>query len=211
MTLYASVLRLDRTAVKALRITDLYSLHRVVYDLFDDVRSDTQKQASVPSGIQWVDKGGDHHYRQLLLLSDRLPQAGEHGIVESRPLPEGFLAHHHYRFSVTLSPTRRDKQSRQRLPIKGREAIAAWFIERAPANWGFTVDPVRLQVEDIRVHQFNDKALRPVTLQQATLSGYLSVTDPERFQLGVTSGLGRSRAFGCGLLQVVPLIEQPLF
>lgn len=57
MTLYASVLRLDRAAVKALRVTDLYSLHRVVYGLFEDVRSEAQKQASEPSGIQWVDKG----------------------------------------------------------------------------------------------------------------------------------------------------------
>ncbi|HGY1050669.1 type I-E CRISPR-associated protein Cas6/Cse3/CasE [Aeromonas media] len=207
MTLYASVLRLDRAAVKALRITDLYSLHRVVYDLFEDVRTAAQKQASEPSGIQWADKGGEQHYRQILLLSDRQPKAGEHGEVESRPLPEGFLAHQHYRFTVTLSPTRRDNQSRQLKPVRGREAIAAWFTERAPANWGFSVDPLRLQVDDIRMQQFKGKAEHSVTLQQATLSGYLTVTDPERFQLSVASGLGRSRAFGCGLLQVVPLIE----
>jgi len=88
-------LRLDRAAVKALRITDLYSLHRVVYDLFEDVRTAAQKQASEPSGIQWADKGGEQHYRQILLLSDRQPKAGEHGEVESRPLPEGFGVDRH--------------------------------------------------------------------------------------------------------------------
>ena len=35
----------------------------------------------------------------------------------------------------------------------------------------------------------------------------IPTTAAERFQLSVASGLGRSRAFGCGLLQVVPLIE----
>lgn len=35
MTSYISVLRLDRAAIKALKITDLYSLHRVVYGLFE--------------------------------------------------------------------------------------------------------------------------------------------------------------------------------
>lgn len=211
MTLYASVLRLNRAAVKALRVTDLYSLHRVVYGLFEDVRSEAQKQASVPSGIQWVDKGGDHLCRQVLLLSDRLPQTSEYGEVESRPLPDDFLSHHHYRFTVTVSPTRRDNQSRQLKPVKGREAIADWFIERSAHNWGFSVDPLRLQVDDVSVTQFKGKAERYITLQQATLSGYLTVTDPERFALSVASGLGRGRAFGCGLLQVVPLIEQPIF
>lgn len=211
MTLYASVLRQDRAAVKALRVTDLYSLHRVVYGLFEDVRSEAQKQASEPSGIQWVDKGGDHLCRQILLLSDRRPQTGEYGEVESRSLPDDFLSHRHYRFTVTVSPTRRDNQSRQLKPVKGREAIADWFIERAATNWGFCIDPARLQIDDVRVAQFKGKAERTITLQQATLSGYLTVTDPERFALSVASGLGRGRAFGCGLLQVVPLIEQPLF
>lgn len=211
MTLYASVLRLDRVAVKALRVTDLYSLHRVVYDLFDDVRTEAQKQASEPSGIQWVDKGGDSLCRQILLLSDRLPRAGEHGVVASRPLPDDFLTHRHYRFTVTLSPTKRDNQSRQLKPVKGRAAIATWFVERSTNNWGFSVDPLRLQVDDVRVAQFKGKAERAITLQQATLSGYLTVTDPERFAQSVANGLGRGRAFGCGLLQVVPLIEQPFF
>lgn len=209
MILYASVLRLDRAAVKRLRVTDLYSLHRVVYGLFEDVRSDAQKQASESSGIQWADKGSNHQYRQILLLSDRLPRVGEYGEVESRPLPTDFLSHRHYRFTVTVSPTRRDKQSRQLKPVKGREAIANWFIERAAKNWGFCVSPEHMRIDDVRVAQFKGKADRAITLQQATVSGYLTVTDSERFALSVASGLGRGRAFGCGLLQVVPLIEHP--
>ncbi|GAB5992051.1 type I-E CRISPR-associated protein Cas6/Cse3/CasE [Aeromonas enteropelogenes] len=211
MSLYASVLRLDCHAIKALRITDLYSLHRVVYDLFEDVRSEVQKHASEPSGIQWADKGGDEQYRQILLLSDRLPKESEHGEVVSRPLPPAFLAHDHYRFSVILSPTRRDRLSRQLIPVRGREAIATWFTERAPVNWGFTVDTQRLQVGDVRVQQFKAKAGRLVTLQQVTLNGYLTVTNPEQFTRSIATGIGRSRTFGCGLMQVVPVIEQPTF
>ncbi|TVS17243.1 MAG: type I-E CRISPR-associated protein Cas6/Cse3/CasE, partial [Gammaproteobacteria bacterium] len=37
MNVIASILQLDRRAVKALRITDAYSLHRVVYSLYPDV------------------------------------------------------------------------------------------------------------------------------------------------------------------------------
>ncbi|MGL4959025.1 MAG: type I-E CRISPR-associated protein Cas6/Cse3/CasE [Plesiomonas sp.] len=211
MSLYASVLRLDRAAIKALKITDLYSLHRVVYDLFDDVRSPEQKEASVSSGIQWVDKGGDHQYRQILMLSDRLPRDCPVGQVESKPLPDHFLTHQHYRFNVTLTPSKRENVSRKLVPITGKEAIATWFIERANVNWGFSVDPLRLQIDDIRVVRTKDKQQRDITLQQASLSGYFTVTDTTLFTKSVTSGIGRGRAFGCGLLQIVPVIESPLF
>ena len=54
----ASVLHLTRADVKALKITDTYSLHRVVYSIFDDIRSDSQKTQSVSSGILYADIRG---------------------------------------------------------------------------------------------------------------------------------------------------------
>ena len=59
MNLIASVLHLDRQAVQALRITDPYSLHRVVYGLYPDVRDAAAKAASQSSGILWADQGGN--------------------------------------------------------------------------------------------------------------------------------------------------------
>src|SRR5690606_6883771 len=68
MSLIASVLHLDRRAVKALRITDPYSLHRVIYSLYPDVRSEAAKAASEASGILYADQGGDFYGRKILLL-----------------------------------------------------------------------------------------------------------------------------------------------
>ncbi|MGL5336085.1 MAG: type I-E CRISPR-associated protein Cas6/Cse3/CasE [Enterovibrio sp.] len=219
--LYASVWRLDRAACKVLKITDRYSLHRVVYSLFDDIRSTEQKKASVPSGIQWVDKGGDYFSRQILMLSNRLPNPTEHGELRTRALPENFLDHQHYRFTVVMQPTLRTnnsscvipdhKKKQKLLPIKGKEAISQWFIERAPCNWGFSVNPEQLQVEQVSVEQFMVQEQRQATQQHATLSGYLTVIDPAKFRASVASGIGRGRSFGCGLLQIVPVIEQPIF
>ena len=75
MSLIASVLKLDRAAVKALRITDPYSLHRVVYGLYPDVRDAGGKAGHTPSGILHADQGGDFHSRNILLLADR-PKRG---------------------------------------------------------------------------------------------------------------------------------------
>lgn len=207
-TLFASVLHLSRADCHALRISDPYSLHRVVYSLFPDIRTEEQKQSSESSGIQFADMGGDVQGRKVLLLSTRPPAEridGEFGEVQSKPLPPKFLDHRTYRFCVAVNPTRRDNASKKLLPVRSREAVASWFAERAEASWGFQVDHQRLQVHDMRVLRFKDKAMRDVTLAQAHLEGVLRVIDAERFRASVTHGIGRGRAFGCGLLQIVPV------
>lgn len=212
MNLIASVLELSRRDVQALRITDPYSLHRVVYSLYEDVRSPMDKARGGSSGILWADRGGDIRGRQLLLLANRPPADrvdGQHGIVRSQPIPKGFLTHKRYGFKTIINPVRRNNASRKIVPVKGRDAIAGWFLERGPKSWGFQPDPRRLQVGCVQVLQFKDKASRPVTLAQAHLEGELEVTDPEQFARSFANGIGRGRAFGCGLMQLFPLTHQP--
>ncbi|MCG5511696.1 type I-E CRISPR-associated protein Cas6/Cse3/CasE [Ectothiorhodospira shaposhnikovii] len=212
MSLVVGMLYLDRQASKALRITDPYSLHRVVYSLYEDVRSAEEKSASQTSGILYADQGGDFHSRRILLLADRIPAAcidGQYGQVQSKPLPDSFLEHDRYRFKVIVNPTRRNNASRKLMPVKGREAIGDWFCERALESWGFRVSREHLQVDRVDVLRFKDKQQHPVTLVQAHVQGQLEVTDRAQFQNSFTRGIGRARAFGCGLLQVVPLINNP--
>lgn len=212
MSLIASVLHLDRQASKALRITDPYSLHRVVYSLYDDVRSVEEKSASQASGILYADQGGDFRGRRILLLADRMPTErvdGQYGYVQIRAIADSFLEHDRYRFKVIVNPTRRDSASRKLVPVKGREAIADWFCERAVQAWGFQVPREHLQVERVDVLQFKDKQQRPVTLAQAHVQGQLEVTDRMRFYDSFAKGVGRARTFGCGLLQIVPILDNP--
>lgn len=212
MNMVASVLHLDRRSVKALRITDAYSLHRVVYSLFEDIRDEQEKQASTTSGILYADQGGDYKARKILMLSNRQPVArvdGQYGEVQSKTISESFLAHDQYRFKVIVNPTRRDNASRKLVPVRGRDLVAPWFAERALASWGFEASARHLQVDKIDVLQFKDKAQRPVTVGQAYVQGLLRVTDRDRFVASFEQGIGRARAFGCGLLQIVPLIDNP--
>jgi CRISPR system Cascade subunit CasE len=212
MNMIASVLHLDRRSVKALRVTDAYSLHRVVYSLFTDIRDEAEKQASHASGILYADQGGDYNSRKILMLSNRQPMPkveGQYGEVQSNPIPLSFLSHEHYRFKVIINPCRRDNASRKLVPVRGKELVAQWFAERAPVSWGFDVSQQHLQVDKIDVLQFSDKARRQVTVAQAHIQGLLHVTDRERFIRSFEHGIGRARAFGCGLLQIVPLINNP--
>lgn len=122
MTLYISALSLDAHAHRQLNITDHYSLHRVVYSLFEDVRSEQQKHGSVSSGIQWVDKGGDIRGRKILIMADRPPCEPRAGKLETKILSDTFLSYPHYRFSVCLNPTRRNKQTGKQVPVTARYA-----------------------------------------------------------------------------------------
>ena len=208
----ASVLQLDRKAIKALRITDPYSLHRVVYSLFTDIRGEQGKSQVQSSGHLYADQGGDFSVRRVLILSDRPPADkvdGQFGEVRSRPIPEGFLGHGHYRFKVVINPTRRDHATRKLIPIRGREAIVEWFCQRAEESWGFSPSRTHLDVSRVEVLKFTDKQQNPVTLCQAHIQGLLTVTDQLRLQRGFEHGIGRGRAFGCGLIQLVPALESP--
>jgi len=212
MTMIASVLHLDRRAVKALRVTDAYSLHRVVYSLYDDIRDQAQKEASTASGILYADQGGDIRGRKILMLANREPMDavdGEYGEVLSKPIPDDFLDYEHYRFKVIVNPTRRDSASRKLVPVRGRDAVAQWFTERASSSWGFAAAPEHLQVDKINVLQFKDKQQRQVTIGQAHIQGQLRITDKEQFSRSFTQGIGRARAYGCGLLQIVPVVDHP--
>lgn len=202
---YASVLDLSRTDVKVLNIKDAYSLHKVVYGLFDDVRSFEEKQNSTPSGIVYADKGGDFNSRRILMLSNRKPhQTPQFGAVQTKPVHTAFLSHQSYAFEVTLNPGRRDIHTDKVVPIRRREEIEQWFTERAPESWGFSVNQTNLQTENLSVQSF-EKGGKMVTHGSATLKGTLTVVDLERFTHSFTQGIGRGRAFGFGLLQIQPI------
>lgn len=220
MNLIASVLHLSRRDIKALRVTDPYSLHRVVYSLFDDVRTEAEKAQSISSGILYADQGGNFQGRRILILSNRPPAAGvppreeaaaeenpgnRCGQVESKDLPEAFLDHSQYRFQVTINPTRRDSATRKLIPIRGRPEVADWFLKRAEVSWGFAPSAPHLLVSRLEVLQFKEKRSRKVTLAQAHLQGVLRVTNRSLFQQSFAQGIGRGRSFGCGLLQLAPL------
>ncbi|MDQ7007677.1 MAG: type I-E CRISPR-associated protein Cas6/Cse3/CasE, partial [Acidobacteriota bacterium] len=164
----ASVLRLGSADCRSLRITDPYSIHRVVYSLFDDVRSEEEKRAGKPSGILYVDKGGGRHMRQILMLSNRKPRPPKYGEIQSKPIPQGFLQHDCYGFEVIVNPTRRDNSSRKLVAVKGRDEIADWFMARAEKSWGFRTAPKQLQVQHLGVQRF-EKSGRTITHGSATL------------------------------------------
>ena len=198
--MYVSHYLLTLHDCRALRLSDSYSLHRAVYGLFPDVRGG----APGPSGILFADKSGRDGLRRILILSDREARTPEHGRLECRELSASFLDFPNYRFEIIVNAVRKSSASGKREPVRGRGSVEAWFLEKAP-SWGFLPHAPSVQVADITVDTFK-KNNGQVTLSKARISGAFAVTDKERFTHAFTHGIGHGKAFGCGLLQISPLV-----
>jgi len=81
----------------------------------------------------------------------------------------------------------------------------AWFTERA-ARWGFGVeedDGAAPRIIGRTTRRFR-RGPETVTLAQATFGGRLTVTDREAFVDALRTGMGRGKAYGCGLMTLAP-------
>lgn len=202
---YASVLTLNRHDVKILSIKDSYALHKVVFGLFEDVRSEVEKRRSVPSGIVYADKGGDFNTRKILILSTRKPhKTPQFGKVETKTISADFLSYDRYSFQITINPGKRDIITGKIVPITGSENILQWFMSRSSESWGFSVKKESLELERTAVQSF-EKAGQRVTHGSATIKGELAILERDRFSESFLKGIGRGRSFGFGLLQIVPI------
>lgn len=80
-----------------------------------------------------------------------------------------------------------------------------WLLERAE-KYGFRLQEGSFRVVQQEVRKFL-RHRQPVTLGIATFEGILEVTDVDLFHDALTNGIGRAKAYGCGLLTIarVPL------
>lgn len=111
-------------------------------------------------------------------------------------------------FRLTANPV-------HRATINGRQQIVAhvtvaqqvgWLSSRQEAigvDLGSAEEPT-FTLTSREVRKFR-RAEGTVTLGRATFDGALRVTDPEAFRRALTSGIGRAKAYGCGLMTLAPL------
>lgn len=99
-----------------------------------------------------------------------------------------------YRFKITANPTM--VGFHKRIGAYNTNEIIKWFKHQAELH-GFTFEEAT--VTNKEKHRIPHHAFE---LQSATLTGYLKVTDPDKFINALTTGIGREKAYGMGLLSV---------
>lgn len=73
-----------------------------------------------------------------------------------------------------------------------------WLTERAE-SWGFHL-PAEPEVGAYRQHALPKDKGRPIRFSSVDYEGLIEVTDPGRLIETLAQGLGRAKAFGCGLM-----------
>lgn len=187
------------------RITDDYSIHRVVYSLFP--KTDKQNR------ILYTDRGLKDGFQTIFILSKVEPtQLSDWPLrFETKPVEPGFLRHTCYSFEIFLNPVRKDSKTGKLKAVLGEQNLRAWFLEKAEVN-GFTLtheDQTHLVIYVRSVQKFHKDAQsdQNVIHNKVQFSGTLTVTDPERFRQAFEQGIGKAKAFGFGLLQIVPIFD----
>lgn len=115
------------------------------------------------------------------------------------------------RFRLTANPTHsvrkagwEDTKPRGHTTVKQQED---WLLTRCD-GWGFTIpdgpsDTAQLSITGRRTLRFR-RGSKHVTLTQATYEGQLTVTNPTALRSTLVAGVGRGKAYGCGLLTISP-------
>ena len=77
-----------------------------------------------------------------------------------------------------------------------------WLMEKS-AKWGFSLaenDFDVVETDNLRFYKDGNK--KAVELGVATFEGHLSITDVQLFKKALIEGIGRAKAYGCGMITV---------
>ncbi|MFF9070143.1 type I-E CRISPR-associated protein Cas6/Cse3/CasE [Streptomyces sp. NPDC014891] len=143
--------------------------------------------------------------------SFRLTANPVHHIRRTDDEPRKRTAHltPHHQMGWLLDPERQQRGGFRILEKpKDKRLLPAGTTHQGREHHG---DRYELTVRDPRSHAFDRsrhsgaKRGRTVTLVTATFDGRLEVTDPGLMRRTLTHGIGKAKAYGCGLMTLAPL------
>lgn len=138
-------------------------------------------------------------------LSEKRGETKDYSLLLTR-LKEG----ESWMFRLRANPTRSSFKEKHEGSGRGKvfahvtqEQQKQWLLMRA-GGCGFMLNEDAFDVVHSKWEKFPKKTEgnREVTLRIATFEGVLIISDLERFKQTLLSGIGRGKAYGCGLLTI---------
>lgn len=134
---------------------------------------------------------------------------------EYAPLLDHLMRGQRWAFRLTANPVRSVPRPEGRGQIKAHVTVAQqqeWFLRRAP-QLGIEVPISSLGVPEVivkdrRTARFERREAaggRDVTVVMATFDGVLDIAEPDLLRRALIGGVGRAKAYGCGLLTLARL------
>lgn len=189
----------------------LGAYHSWVEDSFPD-----EKENKIRSRKLWrLDVLGKKMY--LILVSENKPDLallekyGVEGSAQTKAY-DSFLSNikngDSMRFRVTLNPVISEAQgSGKRGKIKpcyDEKSQIKFLLDRSNLN-GFSVDIDSLLLKEKGTSILKKRGFRQINLLKIVFEGILTVEDADVFRKLLVTGLGRHKAYGFGLMTVIPI------
>ena len=155
--------------------------------------------------------------RYLLVVSEekpdlkRLEKYGVPGTAQAKSYDTFLNSIHNggvYRFRAVLNPVHsvsnpNGKRGRVFPEITAKQQLA--FLERKALTNGFELVPGQYDITERRYVLFRKTGQKPVHLCQAAYEGILKVKDEDVFRNALCHGIGKKKAYGFGLMTVIPV------
>lgn len=220
--MYLSRVKIDYYNLKSIKeLNHIGAYHAWVEDSFPEER---EKPKNERTRKLWrVDELRGEYY--LIVLSENKPdfekleKYGVKNTAESKSyerLLDSIKPGMRARFKVELNTVystaqNAEKRKRGRVVPVPHEKLGEFFFDRTEKN-GFSVNENEFAITNIgkklflRKKEEEEKGTK-VNLVSATFEGILTVTDAEKFRETLVSGIGRKKAYGFGLLTIIPCNE----
>ena len=173
------------------------SLHRYVMQGFpDDIGSDPRSQVGALFRVDG---------RSILVQSAKKPRWPKSYEAEVKLEFKADLLKvgERYRFRLGLNSvaqSNRDGRCR-RYPVPA----ADWLAARED-RLGATFEVRQVRVQKHHDHVKREHYSRSFPIEVSVIDGYLTVTDSRRLAQAIREGIGREKAYGCGLLSLLPVM-----
>jgi CRISPR system Cascade subunit CasE len=192
-------------------------LHAIVMTAFGDA-------AGTGRPLWRLDHGADRHTLYVVgpgrpdaaHLAEQLgTAAADIGSFSYERFLGGLAAEQEWRFRLRANPTKALSQPNarsKRIPLLKEADQLAWLIRQGRERAGYEIPTNRLQVPEVIIRNRGADEFRrqsaTVTLGTVVYDGVLRVTDADALRAALISGIGRGKAYGCGLLTLAPISSQ---
>ena len=201
---YLTQALIDYEAAARAKMSDIYDWHQLAWSAFPGPES------QVRDFLTRLDRLERERQFRLLIVSSRPSCAPELWPEEPdawqvREIMPSFFTHRYFRFQLRANVTKRDSQSRKRVPLRASSEQTAWILRKAGQS-GFVVDSDALKIIPEGREWFHiEKRGHAAAHHSVEFEGVLTVTDQPAFQRAFATGIGSAKSFGFGLLALRPL------
>lgn len=209
MTLWLTRIRLNlRDRAVRRDLTNAVDLHRTMMSMMPDGLGDNARQLTgllyrldeTPIATQLLIQS--HHAPDLTALSCGYGEAATRSLDH---LLDNLTVGAQVRYRLVGNPSKRTPRGHERpgkiVALRGADADQ-WWLQRAN-NSGLVVNTMSAVVlADIRGRK--GRKSNPVRHAATRFDGIATIADVSQLREAITSGVGRGKSYGCGLLSLVP-------